>query len=196
MPATGNDVWWSHTDLVGEYNPKVGGTRHWRCIYCNVIKKSSADRVRAHLLGEKGHGTKPCEAIPMDVKNSLLELYGRPHSNSKTPPTVTIPSRMQSSMPMPSTQSEYQGNEGMGSNSNAPGASSSGHLKPGSLEHAWHPGRKAIVDGAVGRFFWGCNIPFNVARSPHWKNLLQEVGVYGPNYKSPTPDVLGGKLML
>jgi hypothetical protein len=26
--------------------------------------------------------------------------------------------------------------------------------------------------------------------------LLQEVGVYGPNYKSPTPEVLGGKLML
>ena len=54
---------------------------------------------------------------------------------------------------------------------------------------------KEDVDKAVGRFFYGCGISFNVARSPYFKEMVNAVGSYGRGYKPPSFHSLGTKLL-
>ena len=54
---------------------------------------------------------------------------------------------------------------------------------------------KDDVNKAVGRFFYGCGIPFNCARSPYFQNMLAMVGKHGPSYKAPSSEQLRTSLL-
>eukprot|EP01018_Ginkgo_biloba_P020604 Gb_11453 [translate_table: standard] len=49
---------------------------------------------------------------------------------------------------------------------------------------------KHLVDDAVGYFFYANGIPFNVARSPYFCNMIQQVVDFGKGYKPPSCEAL------
>ena len=48
------------------------------------------------------------------------------------------------------------------------------------------------LDKVIAQYFYACNIPFNVADSQHFKNMIAELR---PGYKPPTRKCLAGKLL-
>eukprot|EP01018_Ginkgo_biloba_P001704 Gb_24963 [translate_table: standard] len=58
------------------------------------------------------------------------------------------------------------------------------------LKSLWNPMEKFHVDGVVGDFFYANGIPFNVARSPYFHNMIQQVMDFGKGYKPPSCEAL------
>jgi hypothetical protein len=51
------------------------------------------------------------------------------------------------------------------------------------------------VDDAVAEFFYGCNVPANIANHPLFKKMVTKVKTAPASYKSPDRDRLGGSLL-
>lgn len=52
--------------------------------------------------------------------------------------------------------------------------------------------QKKRIDTALGKFFFGCNIPFNVINSKYFTNFMHELR---PAYKPPCRQTLSGSLL-
>ncbi|KAL3829149.1 hypothetical protein ACJIZ3_017951 [Penstemon smallii] len=51
------------------------------------------------------------------------------------------------------------------------------------------------VDGLMGRFFYGCGIPFNVARSPFFHDMVKGINEASRGYKPPSADKIRTSLL-
>lgn len=52
--------------------------------------------------------------------------------------------------------------------------------------------KSAECDKKIARFFYGCNIPFNVADNSLWKDMIETLR---PGYSAPSRSILGGRLL-
>lgn len=78
------------------------------------------------------------------------------------------------------------------------GGSSSTQAKTGgtkTLNQFWKPVEKQEVDDAVAKFFYACAIPFNVARSPYFKNVIKKAIDFGKGYVPPGSEALRTTLL-
>ncbi len=48
------------------------------------------------------------------------------------------------------------------------------------------------LDAQIARFFYACNLPFNIASHPEWKKTLE---ILRPGYQGPSRKGLGGPLL-
>jgi len=51
------------------------------------------------------------------------------------------------------------------------------------------------MDKIITNFFIGCGIPFNVIESNHFKQMIFDVGHYGPRYLPPSYEKLRTTLL-
>ncbi|KAL3834370.1 hypothetical protein ACJIZ3_009106 [Penstemon smallii] len=51
------------------------------------------------------------------------------------------------------------------------------------------------VDGLIGKFFYGCGIPFNVARSPFFHDMVKGINEASRGYKPPSADKIRTSLL-
>ena len=78
------------------------------------------------------------------------------------------------------------------------GGSSSTAIKIGgtkTLTQFWKPVERQEVDDACAEFFYACAIPFNVARSPYFKNLIKKAIDFGKGYVPPGSEALRTTLL-
>jgi len=58
------------------------------------------------------------------------------------------------------------------------------------LNQFWKPVEKQEIDNVVVEFFYACAIPFNMARSPYFKNILKNYIDFGKGYVPPIYEAL------
>ena len=78
------------------------------------------------------------------------------------------------------------------------GGSSSTVVKTGgtkTLNQFWKPVERQEVDDAVAEFFYACAIPFNVSRSPYFKNAIKKAIEFGKGYVPPKSEALRTTLL-
>eukprot|EP00253_Pinus_taeda_P024452 PITA_24452 len=78
------------------------------------------------------------------------------------------------------------------------GGSSSTKVKTGgtkTLNQFWKPVEKQEVDDVVAQFFYACAIPFNVGRSPYFKNVIKKAIDFGKGYVPLRSEVLRTTLL-
>ncbi|MCO5557497.1 hypothetical protein L7F22_011062 [Adiantum nelumboides] len=185
------DYWWEQVIVLSKYDSKKGGTRRFQCRYCGIQRGGIAMRVKAHLMGLKGHGIGPCGKIPSHERARMEREYVLlPETRGSNNPT-TIPA---SRPPSSSSAATSRGGETI-SHSSWPQSSRGTQGKQSNLFTSWHPQRKAQVDATVARFFYSCGISFNVPRSPFFKEMVAEIAQFGPTYQPPTFDALREKLL-
>ncbi|MCO5561806.1 hypothetical protein L7F22_015430 [Adiantum nelumboides] len=185
------DYWWEQVIVLSKYDSKKRGTRRFQCRYCGIQRGGIAMRVKAHLMGLKGHGIGPCGKIPSHERARMEREYVLlPETRGSNNPT-TIPA---SRPPSSSSAATSRGGETI-SHSSWPQSSRGTQGKQSNLFTSWHPQRKPQVDATVARFFYSCGISFNVARSPFFKEMVAEIAQFGPTYQPPTFDALREKLL-
>jgi hypothetical protein len=83
------------------------------------------------------------------------------------------------------------------SSSNMGGSSSTPAKASGTktLNQFWKPIEKQEVDDVVAEFFYACAIPFNVARSPYFKNVFEKAIDFGKGYVRPGSEALRTTLL-
>ncbi|MCO5604801.1 hypothetical protein L7F22_058973 [Adiantum nelumboides] len=92
------DYWWEQVIVLSKYDSKKGGTRRFQCRYCGIQRGGIAMRVKAHLMGLKGHGIGPCGKIPSHERAQMEREYVlSPETRGSNNPTTIPASRPPSS---------------------------------------------------------------------------------------------------
>jgi hypothetical protein len=186
------------TKLPSSSGTSSSGTRRWKCHFCDEEWFGSITRVNAHLLFIKGKGVEICGflANPENLiyKVEINKLWGLPIDSVPVPTTLhhrshMQPSQLQSFKPNHTLQMRVGG---------TPGSSSSAHAREGRgkrklqsqtqsnpISNLFNMQLKDDIDDAIGKFFFANGIPFHVARSPYYKEMISMVARRGPSYVPP-----------
>ena len=148
-------------------------------------------RVVDHLLsinnGSRG-GVEACTKITDEQKVTVQ----KDHSNSQMQKEkrVNKRQRIERKIAMSSSNTIH-------SISNRGGSSSTQATTGGTktLNQFWKPIEKREVDNTVAKFFYACAIPFNVARSPYFKNVIKKAIDFGKGYVPPEFEALKTTLL-
>ncbi|KAH6767242.1 hAT dimerization domain-containing protein / transposase-like protein [Perilla frutescens var. hirtella] len=180
--------------------PDPNNKVHWTCSFCTKVLKGGSYRMKQHLVG----GFKSCTKCPKCPEHVRVEMgnYMLKKAHSK-----------QSSQMMPQSQhlpiDENEDEEDMdtlGSSSKPksvpPMKKMKGHLdvmfgsnprpRPGSKNE-----RKTIFDTCdkacrdkacdkISNFFYDNGIPFYAATTDSFKEMIEEIGIYGPGLVPPS----------
>lgn len=95
MPSESDKWGWKHVTVLGGF-AGGGGSKRWRCNYCNSKHTGSHSRVRAHLLGLAGGGVKHCSAIDETLREEFRSLEEE-QSNVASPPRTISKTELQDS---------------------------------------------------------------------------------------------------
>ena len=189
---------WKYTTRIDQC---VGGGGYiWKCNYCQTQFRSSYYRVKLHLIGPAGKGITMCEGPPEGGKKGLppgqiasmlreqeeadrLVSRGKREKTKQkppTPPTQTI-TRQHPFLPTPSMDEEET--ETLPSR------------KRGPLEKAFQNDLIEIADTKVGRCLFTNGVPFNLVRSPYWREMVEAIneaprGYRGPGYEKLRTTIL------
>lgn len=196
--SASNATWWDEVERLERYSSKGGATR-WKCKQCNKEKSGGANRVRAHLChvnNEKAQVNK-CPGTTPEMRRELLAKYPSEEEKACARKKPAIDASYFSRHGEDVHLGDGQQYGGLGSfafsqDSQSMGASSG---KQQTLGAAWDPRKKERVDAAVARFFYHDHVAFNVARSPYFIEMVQEIARYGPTYKPPSYETLRTTLL-
>ncbi|XP_057870338.2 uncharacterized protein LOC131076993 [Cryptomeria japonica] len=61
---------------------------------------------------------------------------------------------------------------------------------------AWNKEVHNKAKGAIGRFWFYCNIPFFAAKSPYWQNMVDAIAICGAGFKAPSDSELSGPISI
>ncbi|KAH7433433.1 hypothetical protein KP509_07G069500 [Ceratopteris richardii] len=212
--ATSKWTWWEEVDSpvsAGE----GGGARPWSCKLCGYKRTGGANKVRAHLLHERGHEVRFCSAITSEKKQELLNKLAisdaQAHARRASQAPIDPASLVRSSMPSSSRASSSSVPVRAPTPTPTPTPTSTPHPTPTSstpsgmpyvrssrqqtLHENWNPVLKEEVDTAVARFFYHDHIAFNAARSPYFKDMVKKIGEYGAHYVPPSSESLRTTLL-
>ncbi|KAH7281866.1 hypothetical protein KP509_36G067000 [Ceratopteris richardii] len=210
--ATSKWTWWEEVESpvsAGE----GGGARPWSCKLCGYKRTGGANKVRAHLLHERGHEVRFCSAITSEKKQELLNKLAisdaQAHARRASQAPIDPASLVRSSMPSSSRASSSS--VPVRAPTPTPTPTSTPHPTPTSstpsgmpyvrssrqqtLHENWNPVLKEEVDTAVARFFYHDHIAFNAARSPYFKDMVKKIGEYGAHYVPPSSESLRTTLL-
>jgi len=170
--------------------------------------------VRAHLCGEKNHGISICQMVPLAMK----EVFLARRQSEKKGPSSQVKGKSNDPQPLDSQVAigvvegaenaastlrggdrESQGNRGSSQGDNNTPSSSTipcRNNRQATLDATWQPGRRAILDSTIARFFYGCGISFNTVRSPLFREMIDEAVRYSGPYSIPSYEALRTKLLV
>ncbi|KAH9292010.1 hypothetical protein KI387_042802, partial [Taxus chinensis] len=164
------------------------GTRTWKCHFCQVEFQGSITRVNAHLLHIRGKGVGPCDKLSLKQRAEINKLWG---CNTEGKPVSTTLAMRSAT---PSSARTFHGAQ----LPTYPSSSTSGAVEPkgkhkmtGSSDAAntvaelFNVQNKDDADDAIGKLFFACGIPFHVARSPYYKDVVAKITRAGPSYVPP-----------
>ncbi|KAH7331702.1 hypothetical protein KP509_20G047100 [Ceratopteris richardii] len=212
--ATSKWTWWEEVESpvsAGE----GGGARPSSCKLCGYKRTGGANKVRAHLLHERGHEVRFCSAITSEKKQELLNKLAisdaQAHARRASQAPIDPASFVRSSMPSSSRASSSSAPVRAPTLTPTPTSTSTPHPTPSSstpsgmpyvrqsrqqtLHENWNPILKEEVDTAVARFFYHDHIAFNAARSPYFKDMVKKIGEYGAHYVPPSSESLRTTLL-
>ncbi|KAH7438979.1 hypothetical protein KP509_04G039900 [Ceratopteris richardii] len=203
-------TWWEEVESpvsAGE----GGGARPWTCKLCGYKRTGGANKVRAHLLHERGHEVRFCSAITSEKKQDLLNKLAisdaQTHARRASQAPINPASFVRSSMPSSSRASSSSAPVHAPSPTptptpptSTPSSTPSGmpyvrQSRQQTLHENWNPVLKEEVDTAVARFFYHDHIAFNAARSPYFKDMVKKIGEYGAHYVPPSSESLRTTLL-
>eukprot|EP00253_Pinus_taeda_P019249 PITA_19249 len=161
------------------------------CQLCGHNFTGTLTRSVDHLLGisnGSGGGVKACTKITDEQKATVQ----KDHSNSQMQKQKRVNKRQRIERELAMSSSNT-----INSISNI-GGSSSTQAKTGgtrTLNQFWKPVEKQEVDDVVAKYFYACAIPFNVARSPSFKNVIKKAIDFGKGYVPPGSEALRTTLL-
>jgi hypothetical protein len=157
------------------------------CQLCGHNFNGSLTRAVDHLLGisdGSGGGVEGCKKISDEQKNAVEKDYNK----SKIEKGKMDMKRQWIEREIAMTSSNT-----IHFSSNL-GGSSSTPTKAGGTK-TWKPIEKQEVDDVIAEFFYACAIPFNVARSPYFKNAFKKANNFGKEYVPPGSEALRTTLL-
>ena len=170
---------WVHVVILSE-NDKNAAFSKLKCIYCEREYTGGVCRIRAHLNGSGDIHIKACQNVPDDVmqkfqedknERAKQEILKRKREALDAATKVKIVSKTHDSQAHASTS------------------------KQGTLPGMFQLGSKQFADAALARCFYANGIPFVVAESKYFKEMLEAVIRCGPGYRPPSRSALANKLL-
>ncbi|KAL0906544.1 hypothetical protein M5K25_025046 [Dendrobium thyrsiflorum] len=170
----------------------VGGEKTYvylKCNFCGKVVKGSVTRMKEHLSCSHKN-VAPCASVPNNVKDEIA-AYMKKSTTTKHLQHEQFDERIE--------QGAYYGSESRkGSTSTINNRGACGPMdqymvNPGEdrgqtqmmLAAGTREGRRQVCMD-IGRFFFENAIPFNVATSSAYFNMLRSVGLYGRGLKAPS----------
>lgn len=159
-----------------------GSSNKWICNFrCKPEPYTGTySRVRAHLIGllpgQKSQGIAICPKVSREDREKMKSEHDEAKRvfggcTRKTPISSAIP--VASHVPMASMSMD-EGRDG------------SYRLKVSSKDE---------VDGSVARFFYGCGIPINIAKSPFWVDMVRYINEAPKGYEPPSSEKIKTTLL-
>lgn len=171
---------------------KVENKNCAKCCFCEVIVKNTAkERLKAHrriccrtnpqepTLAEC---SQPRSTLEMSVEDE--EMVDNPLQQEDLQTSCCGSSTSRTDLDMESTASASQ--PAKRSLSSTSGGTITSYID------TMNASEKKEIDLAVAKFVFGCNIPFSVVDSIHFKDLLQKLR---PSYQSPGRKVISNRLL-
>ncbi|XP_057861935.1 uncharacterized protein LOC131070430 [Cryptomeria japonica] len=195
-----------------------------KCKFCKTIFHGGINRLKYHLAGIRGHDAEPCTlALPeairecqvlLDTFETQKEIKNRQREElaQTSIGCVGEASFMPPYCPSGSASASVAGSaSASGSTSATPiigprvrKSRMDSYFEPRitsgaqpSLERtAWNKEVHNKAKGAIGRFWFYCNIPFFAARSPSWQSMVDAIAICGSGFKAPSDSELSGPILI
>ncbi|KAF3780242.1 Pre-rRNA-processing TSR2-like protein [Nymphaea thermarum] len=140
---------WRYVKKLGK-GPGGGGNKMFNCNFCEVNYTGSYTRVKAHLLHIACVGIRPCPKLTKEE----IDVLKKEHDAAETKKSS---SKSSVSVPVYAIEPHEDASK-----------------RRRTLSHAFNNMGRAEMDRRIGRFFFASSLPFNVARSPYWKDIVTE----------------------
>ncbi|KAL0923237.1 hypothetical protein M5K25_007284 [Dendrobium thyrsiflorum] len=182
-------------DPSWKYNVQVdiGGAEktyvYLKCNFCDKVVKGGVTRMKEHLSGSHKN-VAPCANVPDKVKEEICAYMKK---------SITAKHLQQEQFDDRVEHGSYYGSEsGKGSSSTIHSRGARGPMDQYMVNPGEDRGQTQMMPAAgtregrrqvcldIGRFFFENAIPFNVATSPAYFNMLRSVGLYGRGLKAPS----------
>ncbi|KAL0922278.1 hypothetical protein M5K25_006251 [Dendrobium thyrsiflorum] len=170
----------------------VGGEKTYvylKCNFCGKVVKGGVTRMKEHLSCSHKN-VAPCASVPDNVKDEIAACMKK---------STTTKHLQQEQFDERIEQGAYYGSEsGNGSTSTINNRDAHGPMDQYMVNPGEDRGQTQMMPAAgtregrhqvcmdIGRFFFENAIPFNVATSPAYFNMLRFVGLYGRGLKAPS----------
>jgi hypothetical protein len=168
----------------------------WKCNFCKKDRtfKGSYTRVKAHILHE-GKGIEGCShTLDLQVRDRFQKEHDDAkkvednrakiamHGSSKHPPSLGVsnePRIVHEARKRRALEVENEISKGPGGR---------GTTSDNILIKMFNNQKREETKSRVARAIFACGIPFNVVRSPYWKDMVKAIndapqGFKGPNYE-------------
>ena len=167
---------WVHVMILNG-NVKNAAFSKLQCIYCQKEYTGGVSRIRAHLNGSGDIHIRKCEDVPEDIMKKFQE--------DKT-------ERLKQEILKRKRDALNDATKASKSHDAQAHTSSTKQARlPGMFQH----GAKQLADAAVARCFYANGLPFVVAESKHFKEMLEAVIRCGPGYRPPSRSAIADKLL-
>ncbi|KAH9313669.1 hypothetical protein KI387_022296, partial [Taxus chinensis] len=168
------------TDTYSRGNYNNSGSKSWIFPFCMSAKSSSVTRVRYHLLGNgKKEQNKICKCIPKAEREDLINEWAM--VESMKPELISVP--QQSHKPQAGDDMDRPPKFVTQDPSSTP-------MKESQIAKMYDATDRKNVDGAIGRLFFGCGMPFDIVWSPLWKDAMCMVNNAPKGYVAPSYEKL------
>lgn len=175
---------WDHVVTLKEIGK---GMYTCKCKYCPHTWDGGPVRIRAHILGLKGHGVAPCLNAPYAVKDVCKKM----HMGTKVHVHVDVHIEERSTH-TESPQTSMQGSA-HASSSVEPSLKKVKMSNVNTLGDAWQLQARREATIAVRRFFYAEDIPHWKVRSPFFLRMVKAIGQAGPTFMPPSYNQLRTK---
>lgn len=205
LPPGKKDAAWKYVN-PGKSKHKGGVI----CLFCNFDMSGGINRLKYHLARIVGKEVKPCPTVPLEVQQecnaSLIGYKEKKELKRKHDVAMANPLGETGSTYTPSPFPSRGVASGSGGNSSSiasiakPGSFFASRSSPGSQPTlhgmtAWNEERHKQARKAIAAFWFFSDIPFNVARSPYWRGMVEAIAACGQGFKAPTYYDLRGPLL-
>ncbi|MCL7023250.1 hypothetical protein MKW94_023325 [Papaver nudicaule] len=169
---------WRHVVKLDKA-PGGGGNRSFRCNFCNTVYNGSYSRVKAHLLKIKGQGIRICSKVDYE---SLKSLHKEHASSDQKKLVSTSPSSVYES-PLPISSHSMQLKRRKMEDE---------EIQPAVFDSA----TRDELDKKAAKLFYSSALPFNLSRSPYWRDFITSVANSNcKGYSPPSYDQLRFNLL-
>lgn len=185
---------WRHTTMIQQL--PGGGGYVWRCSQCGTTYRSSYFRVKAHLCAIGNQRIKPClgpnkKGLTKDQIMGYIKEQVDADKAFKTPKATDHPLMKKGKNKNKSSQRLSGLSEPAGSHpfmemaQSSEGENMSVTRKRGPLDRAFKNEARELADESITRCIYGNGLPFNLVRSPYWREMVKAISKTTLDYVSP-----------
>ncbi|KAL0921370.1 hypothetical protein M5K25_008434 [Dendrobium thyrsiflorum] len=165
-----------------------------KCNYCDKVVKGGVTRMKEHLSGSHKN-VAPCSKVPDTIREEI-KSYMNKSTTSKHLAQKQFEDRVDVGSYYGSERSVRDSSSSMKPISSRGARGPMDHYMVDTSEDTPPTTQKMAPENArearrrvckdIGRFFYENAIPFNVATSPAYYNMIRSVGAFGRGFKPPT----------